>query len=211
VIPAAYSAYDASLDRLIAINIDRARREVCAVTGLAAYIPIGRRECWPYAQQALSQIEQILRERRVPYVIRHPDYIAFHIYTLVVWEPAGLKIVEVYYDNRGFLRDRHGREIGVKGLGAAARERLAQLDLYACTGIVSERPDRVEIECIAPPHETARALWALERARQCVASQQDLAHLSEVIRKYETELDACRKELEELRRLARAGAAPAGR
>ena len=127
---AQYSAYDATLDRIITISVDRARREVCAVTGgLAAYIPIGRRECWPYADQALAQIEQILRERRVPYVTRRPEFIAFHIYTLVVWEPAGMKVVEVYYDSRGFLRDRHGREVGVKGLGAAARERLAQLDL----------------------------------------------------------------------------------
>jgi len=117
----------------------------------------------------------------------------------------------VYYDNRGFLRDPHGRETSIKGVETAARFRLAQLDMYSCLGIVVERPDRVEIECIGPPYGAARAMWALERARHCVASQKELEHLGEVIRKYESEVDACKKELQELRRVAQAGAAPAGR
>jgi hypothetical protein len=204
---AAYRAYDATLDRLVAISIDRARREVCVSR---EWLPLGR-ECWPYATQALAQIEQILRERRVPYVVRHPEFVALHLYTLVVWEPAGVRAVEVYYDSRGLLRDPRGREVRVSGIDAAARFRLAQLDMYSCLGVVMERPDRVDVECIEPPHEAARAMWALERARHCVASPQDLAHLGEVVKTYEGLLHECRQELEELRRLARAGAAPAGR
>jgi hypothetical protein len=206
----AYAAYDATLDRLVAIHIDRVRREVCAATSPLAHVPvIGRRECWPYVEQALAQIEVILRERRVPYVVRRPEFIALHAYTLLVWEPAGLRAVEVYLDNRGFLRDPRGREVRVRGLDSAARFRLAQLDLYACLGLALERPDLVEVECIAPPYEAASAMWVLERARHCVASAQDLAHLVEVIRRYEADVTACRQELEELRRVARAGAAPA--
>jgi hypothetical protein len=201
----AYRAYDASLDRLVAISIDRARREVCVAR---EWLPWPGRECWPYATQALAQFELILRERRVPYVVRHPDFVALHLYTLLVWEPAGLRAVEVYYDNRGFLRDSRGREVRASGLDSAARFRLAQLDVYSCLGLVTERPDRVDVECIAPPYEAARAQWAIERARLCVAGAQDLARLGDVIRRYEAELAACRQELEELRRAA-AGAVPA--
>jgi hypothetical protein len=201
----AYRAYDASLDRLVAISIDRARREVCVSR---EWLPVGR-ECWPYAAQALAQFELILRERRVPYIMRHPDFVALHLYTLIVWEPAGIKVVEVYLDSRGFLRDPRGREVSVRGLDGAARFRLAQLDVYSCLGLVIERPDRVDVECVAPPYEAARAMWALERARLCAAGAQDLAHLADVIRRYEAELAACRQELEELRRVAAAGARPA--
>jgi hypothetical protein len=202
----AYRAYDASLDRLVAVSIDRARREVCVAR---EWLPWPGRECWPYAPQALAQMELILRERRVPYVLRSPEFVALHLYTLLVWEPAGVRVVEVYYDSRGFLRDPRGREVRASGIDSAARYRLAQLDLYACLGVVVERPDRVDVECVGPPHEAARAMWAIERARLCIAGAQDLAHLADVIRRYEAELAACRQELEGLRRVAAAGAAPA--
>ena len=198
---ASYKAYDASLDRLITISIDKMRREICASRD--AIWGIGGKECWPYPHGALSTFEMLLRERRMPYVIRSPDFIALHIYTVVVWEPAGVKIVEVYYDNRGFLRDPRGRHVDVSGLDAAAKFKTAPADVYMCLGHVAERSDSVKIECIAPPYEAARAMWALERAKLCVAEKQDIDVLIDVIRKYEAEINACRSELEELKKVKR--------
>jgi len=200
VIGAAYKAYDATLDKLVTISIDKVRREIC-VSKDAAW-GFGK-ECWPYPHGALGTFELPLRERRVPYVIRAPDFVALHYYTLVVWEPGGVKVVEVYYDNRGFLRDPKGRTVDVKGIDAAAKFRTAPADVYMCLGYVVERSDRVEVECAAPPFEAARAMWALERAKLCVAEKQDLDVLTDVIRRYEAEINACKSELEELKKVKR--------
>ena len=201
VMQPAYKAYDASLDKLVTISIDKIRREICMSKDLAW--GIGGKECWPYPHGALAAFESLLRERRVPYVIHSPEFIALHIYTVVVWEPAGVKVVEVYYDNRGFLRDPKGRLVDVSGLDVAAKFRTAPADVYMCLGHAAERPDSVKIECIAPPFEAAQAMWALERAKLCVADKQDLDVLRDVIRRYEAEINACRAELEELRRVKR--------
>jgi len=200
-IAAAYKAYDATLDKLVTISIDKMRREICV--SKEAPWGVGGRECWPYPHGTLSTFETLLRERRVPYVIRAPDFVALHYYTAVVWEPSGVKIVEVYYDNRGFLRDAKGRLVEVAGVDTAARERTAAADIYMCLGHVAERADSVRIECIAPPYEAARAMWALERAKLCVAERQDLDILRDVIRRYEAEINACRSELEELKKVKR--------
>jgi hypothetical protein len=197
----AYKAYDATLDKLVTITIDRVRREIC-VSKDAAW-GIGGKECYPYPNGALTTLELLLRERRVPYVIRAPEFVALHYYTVVVWEPAGVKVVEVYYDNRGFLRDVKGRSVEAAGLDAAARFKTAQADVYMCLGHVSERADSVRIECIAPPFEAASAMWALERAKLCIADKQDLDILRDVIRRYEAEVNACRSELEELKKVAK--------
>jgi len=192
----AYKAYDATLDRLVTLTIDKFRREIC----VSAKDTMWGKECYPYPHNALATFEMLLRERRVPYVIRSPDFVALHYYTVIVWEPSGVKILEVYYDNRGFLRDPKGRQVYVYGLDAAARFRTAPMDVYMCLGHVSERADLVQVECIAPPFEAAQAMWALERARLCVADKQDLDVLRDVIRRYEAEVNACRAELEELRK-----------
>jgi hypothetical protein len=176
------------------------RREICASKDAAWGIG---KECWPYPHGALATFEMLLRERRVPYVIRTPEFVALHIYTIVVWEPAGVKTVEIYYDNRGFLRDPKGRQVDVSGLDVAAKERTAAADIYMCLGHAAERSDSVKIECVAPPYEAARAMWALERAKLCVAEKQDIDVLIDVIRKYEAEINACRGELEELKKVKR--------
>jgi hypothetical protein len=196
---ASYKAYDASLDKLVTISIDKMRREICMSKDVAW--GFGGKECWPYPHGALAMFEALLRERRVPYVIHSPEFIALHIYTVVVWEPAGVKVVETYYDNRGFLRDPKGRVVEVAGMDVAAKERTAAADIYLCLGHVAERADSVKIECIAPPYEAARAMWALERAKLCVADRQDLDTLRDVIRRYEAEINTCRSELEELKRV----------
>ena len=193
-----YKAYDATLDKLVTISIDKIRREICV--SKEVMFGLGR-ECWPYPHGALSTFEMILRERRVPYVVRSPEFIALHLYTTVVWEPAGVKVVEVYYDNRGFLRDTKGRLVEVAGIDTAARERTAAADIYMCLGHVTERADSVKIECIAPPFEAAQAMWGLERAKLCVAEKQDLDILRDVIRRYEAELNSCKAELEELKKV----------
>jgi hypothetical protein len=193
-----YKAYDATLDKLVTISIDKMRREICV--SKEAALGFGK-ECWPYPHGALSTFELLLRERRVPYVIRSPEFIALHIYTMVVWEPAGIKTVEVYFDNRGFLRDPKGRLVEVSGIDTAARERTAAADIYMCLGHVAERADSVKIECIAPPYEGASAMWALERAKLCVAEKQDIDILIDVVRKYEAELNSCKSELEELKKV----------
>ena len=200
-IAAAYKAYDATLDKLVTISIDKMRREICVSKD--STWGVGGRECYPYPHGTLSTFEMLLRERRVPYVIRAPEFVALHLYTTVVWEPAGVKVVEVYYDNRGFLRDPRGRLVEVAGVDAAAKERTAAADIYMCLGHVAERADSVRIECIAPPYEAARAMWALERAKLCVAERQDLDILRDVIRRYEAEINACRSELEELKKVKR--------
>ena len=196
-----YKAYDASLDRFITISIDKMRREICASKDSAW--GIGGKECWPYPHGALSTFEMLLRERRVPYVIRTPEFVALLLHVVVVWEPAGVKTVEVYYDNRGFLRDPRGRQVDVSGLDVAAKFKTAPADIYTCLGHVAERSDSVKIECVAPPYEAARAMWALERAKLCVADKQDLDVLIHVIRKYEAEINACRSELEEMKKVKR--------
>ena len=200
---ASYKAYDASLDKLITITIDKVRREICVSKDYGWGIGVGGRECWPYPHGALSMFETLLRERRVPYVIRAPDFVALYYYTVIVWEPAGVKVVEVYYDNRGFLRDPRGRLVDISGIDTAAKERTAAADIYTCLGHVAERADSVRIECIAPPYAAARAMWALERAKLCVAERQDLDVLTDVIRRYEAEINACRSELEELKKVKR--------
>jgi hypothetical protein len=200
VAASSYKAYDASLDRLITISIDKIRREICASKDAAWGIG---KECWPYPHGALSTFEMLLRERRVPYVIRHPEFVALLLHVAVVWEPAGVKAVEVYYDNRGFLRDSRGRHVDVSGLDAAAKFKTAPADVYMCLGHVAERSDSVKIECVAPPYEAAQAMWALERAKLCVADKQDLDVLRDVIRRYEAEINACRSELEELKKVRR--------
>ena len=198
---ASYKAYDATLDKLVTISIDKMRREIC-VSKDAAWGIVGR-ECYPYPHGALSTFEMLLRERRVPYVIRSPDFVALHYYTTAVWEPGGVKIVEVYYDNRGFLRDPKGRLVEVAGIDAAARFKTAPTDIHMCLGHVAERADSVKIECIAPPYEAARAMWALERAKLCVAEKQDIDTLVDTIRRYEAEINACKSELEELKKVKR--------
>ena len=200
-IAASYKAFDATLDKLVTISIDKMRREIC-VSKDSAW-GVGGRECWPYPHGALGVFETLLRERRVPYVVRSPEFIALHLYTMVVWEPAGVKVVEVYYDNRGFLRDAKGRLVEAAGIDAAAKSRTAPADVYLCLGHVSERGDKVLIECIAPPYEAARAMWALERAKLCVAEKTDLDVLADVIRRYEAEVNACKAELEELKKVKR--------
>jgi len=199
---ASYKAYDATLDKLVTISIDKIRREICISKDLGAW-GIGGKECWPYPHGALSTFEMLLRERRVPYVVAAPDFVALHIYDVIVWEPAGVRVVEIYYDNRGFLRDPKGRAVEIVGADVAARFRTAPADLYLCLGHVVEKADAVKIECIAPPYEAAQAMWALERAKLCVAEKQDLDVLRDVIRKYEAEIDACRSELEELKKVAK--------
>jgi len=203
----AYKAYDATLDKLVTITIDRSRREICvskdAAWGVGGAEWSRGKECYPYPHNALTTFELLLRERRVPYVIRSPDFVALNYYTVVVWEPAGVKIVEVYYDNRGFLRDPKGRSVEAVGLDAAAKFKTAPADVYMCLGHVAEKPDSVKIECIAPPWEAAQAMWALERAKLCIADKQDLDVLRDVIRRYEAELNACRSELEELKKAAK--------
>jgi hypothetical protein len=196
-----YKAYDASLDKLVTISIDKMRREIC-VSKDSGW-GIGGKECWPYPHGALTTFELLLRERRVPYVIRSPEFAALHYYTAVVWEPAGVKVVEVYYDNRGFLRDPKGRLVDVAGLDTAAKFRTAPADIYMCLGLVTERADSVKIECIAPPFEAAQAMWSLQRSKLCVAEKQDLDVLRDVIRRYEAEINACRSELEELKKVKR--------
>ena len=203
----AYKAYDASLDKLVTVTIDRSRREICVTKDFVIGRGIGvldkNKECYAYPHGALPTFELLLRERRVPYVINTPDFVALHYYTVVVWEPAGVKVVEVYYDNRGFLRDNKGRVVDASGLDTAAKFRTAPLDVYMCLGHVSEKPNSVKIECIAPPWEAAAAMWALERAKLCVADKQDLDVLRDVIRRYEAEINACRSELEELKKVKR--------
>ena len=196
-----YKAYDATLDKLVNISIDKVRREICVSKDGAWGVGVGGKECYPYPHGALSTFEMLLRERRVPYVIRSPEFVALHLYTVVVWEPAGIKVVEVYYDNRGFLRDPKGRLVEVAGIDAAARFKTAPADVYACLGHVAERADSVKIECIAPPYEAARAMWALERAKLCVAEKQDLDSLIDTIKRYEAEINACKSELEELKKV----------
>jgi len=196
-----YKAYDASLDRFITISIDKMRREICASKD--AVWGIGGKECWPYPHGALSTFEVLLRERRVPYVIRTPEFVALQLYVVAVWEPAGVKTVEVYYDNRGFLRDPKGRVVEVAGMDVAAKFKTSASDVYMCLGHVAEKSDSVKIECVAPPYEAARAMWALERAKLCVAEKQDLDVLRDVIRRYEAEINACRSELEELKKVKR--------
>jgi non-ribosomal peptide synthetase component F len=120
-----------------------------------------------------------------------------------VWEPAGVKVVEIYYDNRGFLRDPKGRLVEVAGMDVAAKFRTAPADVYMCLGHVAERADSVRIECIAPPYEAARAMWALERAKLCVAEKQDIDSLIDTVKRYEAEINACRSELEELKKVKR--------
>jgi hypothetical protein len=44
-------------------------------------------------------------------------------------------------------------------------------------------------------------MWSLERAKLCVADRQDLDVLRDVIRRYEAEINTCRSELEELRKV----------
>jgi hypothetical protein len=194
-----YKAYDATLDKLVTISIDKVRREICVSNEALGF----GKECWPYPHGALSTFELLLRERRVPYVIRSPEFVALHYYTVVVWEPGGVKTVEVYYDNRGFLRDPKGRLVEVDHIDVAAKERTAAADIYMCLGHVAERADSVRIECIAPPYAGASAMWALERAKLCVAEKQDIDVLTDVIRRYEAEINACRTELEELKRVKR--------
>ncbi len=194
-----YKAYNASLDKLVTITIDKVRREICVSKEGFGF----GKECHPYPHTSLNTFEMLLRERRVPYVIHAPEFIALHYYTMVVWEPAGVKVVEVYYDNRGFLRDPKGRTVDVVGLDVAARFKTAPADVYMCLGHASEKADSVKIECIAPPWEAAGAMWALERAKLCVAEKQDLDVLRDVIRRYEAEINACRSELEELRKVRR--------
>jgi hypothetical protein len=176
------------------------RREICASKDAAWGIG---KECWPYPHGALSTFEMLLRERRVPYVIRTPEFVALLLYVVAVWEPAGVKVAEVYYDNRGFLRDPKGRLVDVSGLDAAAKFKTAPADVYMCLGHAAERADSVKIECVAPPYEAAQAMWALERAKLCVADKQDLDVLRDVIRRYEAEINACRSELEELKKVKR--------
>ena len=202
-IAASYKAYDATLDKLITISIDKMRREICASKDGAWGVGVGGRECWPYPHGALGVFETLLRERRVPYVIRSPEFVALHYYTVIVWEPGGVKNVEVYYDNRGFLRDPKGRLVETAGIDMAAKSRTAPADVYLCLGHVAEKADSVKIECIAPPYEASRAMWALERAKLCVAERQDLDMLRDVIRRYEAEINACRGELEELKKVKR--------
>jgi hypothetical protein len=197
---AAYKAYDASLDRFITISIDKTRREICASKHAAWGTG---KECWPYPHGALSTFEMLLRERRVPYVIHTPEFVALLLYVVAVWEPSGVKVVEVYYDNRGFLRDPKGRLVDATGLDVAAKFKTAPADIYMCLGHVAERSDSVKIECVAPPFEAAQAMWALERAKLCVADKQDLDVLRDVIRRYEAEVNACRSELEELKKVKR--------
>jgi len=199
----AYKAYDASLDKIVNITIDKLRREICVSKDFISGWGIVGRDCYPYPHGALSTFELLLRERRVPYIIRSSEFVALHYYTAVVWEPAGVKVVEVYYDNRGFLRDNKGRLVDASGLDVAAKFRTAPLDVYMCLGHVSEKPDSVKIECIAPPWEAAQAMWALERAKLCVADKQDLDVLRDVVRRYEAEINACRSELEELKKVRR--------
>ena len=199
----AYKAYDASLDKIVNITIDKLRREICVSKDFISGWGIVGRDCYPYPHGALSTFELLLRERRVPYIIRSSEFVALHYYTAVVWEPAGVKVVEVYYDNRGFLRDNKGRVVDASGLDTAAKFRTAPLDVYMCLGHVSEKPDSVKIECIAPPWEAAQAMWALERAKLCVADKQDLDVLRDVVRRYEAEINACRSELEELKKVRR--------
>jgi hypothetical protein len=91
--------------------------------------------------------------------------------------------------------------VEVAGVDTAARERTAAADIYMCLGHVTERADSVKIECIAPPFEAAQAMWALERAKLCVAEKQDLDILRDVIRRYEAELNSCKAELEELKKV----------
>jgi hypothetical protein len=195
-----YKAYDASLDKLITISIDKMRREICASKDAAWGTG---RECWPYPHGALSTFEMLLRERRVPYVIRMPEFVALQLYVVAVWEPSGVKTVEVYYDNRGFLRDHKGRQVDVSGLDVAAKFKTAPADIYMCLGHVMEKSDSVKIECIAPPYEAARAMWALERAKLCVAEKQDIDSLIDTVKRYEAEINACRSELEELKKVKR--------
>jgi len=196
---ASYKAYDASLDKLVTISIDKMRREICVSKDLGAW-GIGGKECYPYPHGALATFEMLLRERRVPYVVTAPDFAALHMYTVVVWEPAGVKAVEIYYDNKGFLRDPKGRIVEIAGADVAARFKTAPADIHMCLGHVAERADSVKIECIAPPYEAAQAMWALERAKLCVAERQDLDVLRDVIRRYEAEINTCRSELEELKK-----------
>jgi hypothetical protein len=197
-----YKAYNASLDRLVTITIDKIRREICISKDS---FDIGRfgKECYPYPHTALSTFEMLLRVNRMPYVINSPEFVALHYYTIAVWEPSGVKVVEIYHDNRGFLRDAKGRLVDVAGIDVAARFRTATADIYMCLGHVAEKADSVKIECIAPPWEAARAMWALERAKLCVAEKQDLDVLRDVIRRYEAEINACRSELEELKKVKR--------
>ncbi|MFZ8808750.1 MAG: hypothetical protein ACO2PN_11690 [Pyrobaculum sp.] len=197
---ASYKAYDATLDKLVAISIDKVRREICvSKDGGWSF----GKECYPYPHGALTTFEMLLKERRVPYIIRSPEFAALHYYTVVVWEPAGVKLVEVYYDNRGFLRDAKGRVVEAARFDVAARFKTAPADVYMCLGHVAEKADSVKIECIAPPWEAAQAMWALERAKLCVAERQDLDVLRDVIRRYEAEMNACRAELEELKKVRR--------
>jgi hypothetical protein len=198
---ASYKAYDATLDKLVTITIDKMRREIC-VSKDGGW-GIGGRECYPYPHTALATFEQLLRDRRMPYVVRSSEFIALHIYTVVVWEPAGIKVVEVYHDNRGFLRDPKGRVVAVTGIDVAAKERTAAADIYMCLGHAAEKADSVRIECIAPPYEAARAMWALERAKLCIAEKQDIDSLVDTIRRYDAEINACRAELEELKKVKR--------
>jgi hypothetical protein len=196
-----YKAYDATLDKLVTISMDKIRREIC-VSKDAGW-GVGGKECWPYPHGTISTFETLLRERRVPYVIRSPEFVGLLISIYVVWEPAGVRVVEMYYDNRGFLRETKGRLVDVAGADVAAKFKTAPADVYMCLGHVIERSDSVKIECIAPPYEAAQAMWALERAKLCVAEKQDIDSLIDTVKRYESEINACRSELEELKKVKR--------
>jgi len=194
-----YKLYDATSDTYVDLSIDRVRREVCISTSPLGIFGLGGRQCWPYTTQALQEFEVLLKERRVPYVRKTADYVALLKYVLVLIEPAGVSLWEIFIDNHGFLRDSVGRLVQVEHIESAARFPASPAEVYVAMGYAGQEPHRVSIEVFAPPWDAAKASWALARMDLGIADKADLDAWRQFITRYQGELSECKATLQEYR------------
>jgi len=122
---------------------------------------------------------------------------------LVVLDPAGVHVFELWVDNLGRLRDQLDRAVEVENLSLAQRVDSQLATVYVATGVVAEvEPSRVAVRVLSPPADAAKAQHAVYLAAALgVASKETADSLAQFLQRFAAEVDRLSKRVRELESL----------
>jgi len=195
----AVKAIDVVTRRYVDVYVDESGQRICVGQFF-------QRTCFGATRDAVAAFRLVAEHPfRVMVVRAKPDGVEVLRYEyLVVLDAAEVRVLELWVDNLGRLRDQLDRVVEVENLSVAQRADGQLATVYVAVGAVAEPdPSRVVVRVLSPPLDGARAQYAMYLAASLgVASKETADAMAQFLQRFAAEFSRLERRVKELETLA---------